>query len=108
MGVLSGFLRNTGSTFLTAFLSLQGQNAEWQLGNGRRSNLAVPQHLPPLPHDAKDLPASEEDKKEWNIESRMPHNRLQLTPPTMHGKHRVEETMVAGHNMTAVYWKIVG
>lgn len=88
-----------------------GFNAAFNLGNGKRSNLAVPQHLPPLPRQVEitveqqkildrnptlnlepvEIPLAVDDKKskqlrEADINSgvltHMPHKRLQLASVT--------------------------
>lgn len=86
-----------------------GHNADYQLGTGRRSNLAIPQHIPPLPYrlsekvkefiqakkDSGDA-VKEEESLDSGAVSHMPHNRLQLAPPT--GK--LEEKIVCGCELT--------
>lgn len=74
-----------------------GHNAAFQLGTGKRSNLAVPQHLQPLPPPTKEyggatppaLPLYSNETarlKEADINSgvltHMPHHRLQLASQT--------------------------
>jgi hypothetical protein len=81
-----------------------GHNASWQLGLGKRSNQAVPQHMPKLPRKAEPQPDKE---RQFNIESQMPHHRLQLQPAVRCRGHVVEETAVAAFDTSAVYWKIV-
>ena len=73
---------------------LTGHNAAFQLGNGKRSNLSVPQHLPPLPapttvlgdapSEDTDLPAGPEREKlrEADINSgALTHMPVSLTCP---------------------------
>ena len=81
-----------------------GHNADYQLGTGKRSNLAIPQHIPPLPYTlTQEVKALMEQKKssgglkeEESLDSgtvtHMPHNRLQLAPRM--GK--LEEKIVCG------------
>jgi len=98
-----------------------GGNSEYQLGNGRRSSLAVPQHLPPLVDRPLD-PVVEKSRGSGadmssGTRSPMPHSRLQLHQTRtaaydLEGKllkRRVtcEETMVAGYNASVLYNKIV-
>lgn len=74
-----------------------GHNAAFQLGTGKRSNLAVPQHLQPLPPPTESyggatppplplLPNETAKLKEADINSgvltHMPHHRLQLASET--------------------------
>ncbi|GAA5878420.1 hypothetical protein JCM1840_002579 [Sporobolomyces johnsonii] len=90
-----------------------GHNEFYQLGNGKRSNLATPQHLPPLPYLGLTQPtAAATAVLDEGDKSPMRHNRLQLTPdlptPKLLGrKVRVEEAITAGDGGTAVYWRIV-
>ncbi|KAK9894365.1 RCC1/BLIP-II [Cystobasidium minutum MCA 4210] len=89
-----------------------GHNADYQLGTGKRSNLAIPQHIPPLPYTlTQEVKALMEQKKssggkkeEESLDSgtvtHMPHNRLQLAPR----KGKLEEKIVCGYGNTAVYW----
>ncbi|KAK4688431.1 hypothetical protein P7C73_g1683, partial [Tremellales sp. Uapishka_1] len=97
-----------------------GGNAEFQLGNGKRSSLAIPQHLPPLIPKAIDalstLPSSESSLSS-GTSSPMPHSRLQLHQSKtnaydLEGKLikrnvKVEETVVAGWNASVLYNKII-
>ena len=82
-----------------------GHNVNYQLGTGKRSNLALPQHLPPLPYPLVTVPATKDEIKS-GTNAHMPHNRLQMTPGKRHEGKRIEETVVAGMGTTAVYWKI--
>ncbi|KAK0531800.1 hypothetical protein OC842_003512 [Tilletia horrida] len=82
----------------TAFgrdVNVWGSNGAYQLGTGKRNNLAVPQHLPPLPphtpSEGAEAPALPDDKererlREEDINSgaltHMPHKRLQLASRT--------------------------
>ncbi|GAA5979109.1 hypothetical protein JCM21900_002692, partial [Sporobolomyces salmonicolor] len=100
-----------------------GHNEFYQLGTGKRSNLALPQHLPPLPYPGLDKPPAaaaalldEGEKVEAGVASSgtpspMPHKRLQLAPDLrtrqLGRKIRVEEAITAGDGGTAVYWRIV-
>ncbi|KAJ9101922.1 hypothetical protein QFC19_005003 [Naganishia cerealis] len=104
-----------------------GAGGDYQLGNGKRSNLAVPQHLPPLKGPAKglidalgnDIPSPEIREKTLGsgTVSPMPHSRLQLHAGTadtydlegnlIKRNVKAEQTIYAGHNASAVYWKIV-
>ncbi|PWN21427.1 RCC1/BLIP-II [Microstroma glucosiphilum] len=109
-----------------------GHNAAYQLGTGKRSNLAVPQHLHPLPPPTPTAGAPAPDTiivstklAEADINSgaltHMPHNRLQLASETKNdtkgapsetgktGKAKkgvkVEEMITAGTVSMAVWWK---
>ncbi|CAO1629906.1 unnamed protein product [Parajaminaea phylloscopi] len=109
-----------------------GHNAAYQLGTGKRSNLAVPQHLHPLPPPTPVAGAptplalnAAKDRAEAVLNSgsltHMPHNRLQLAPSTSsntrgspgdeggQGKQKkgatIEETISAGTVSMAVWWK---
>ena len=99
-----------------------GAGTEYQLGNGKRSNLSVPQHLPPLKGkaliDALDsTPALRETTLGSGTVSPMPHSRLQLHAGKadtydlegnlIKRNVQAEQTIYAGHNASAVYWKIV-
>lgn len=89
-----------------------GHNDNYQLGTGKRSNLSIPQHLPPLPYpvSAETKAKIESQKQSGNIvheesvhsgtKSHMPHNRLQLASR----KDKLEERIVCGYGTTAVYW----
>ena len=108
--------------------------ADYQLGNGKRSNLSVPQHLPPMSPKAIEAlstlpqPTSSESAMSSGTVSAMsintdqqpspmPHSRLQLHSGTADAydlegklikrKVKVEETMVAGYNASVLYHKIV-
>ncbi|KAG0151988.1 hypothetical protein CROQUDRAFT_103330 [Cronartium quercuum f. sp. fusiforme G11] len=87
---------------------LWGQNADCQLGNQKRANVAIPQHISPLPKLNKDNPAKEagEVVSSGTI-SPMPHHRLQLTPSKKIAKRQAEETVTAGWGTTAVYWRLL-
>jgi hypothetical protein len=118
-GVLSKMYGNDCMTW--------GAGTDYQLGNGRRSNLSVPQHLPPLKGASKGLidalgnqesaPAARETTLGSGTVSPMPHSRLQLHAGKADAydlegnliKRNVaaEQTIYAGHNASAVYWKIV-
>ena len=81
-----------------------GHNDNYQLGTGKRSNLSIPQHLPPLPYpvSAETKAKIESQKQSGNIvheesvhsgtKSHMPHNRLQLASR----KDKLEERIVCG------------
>ncbi|GAA5928668.1 hypothetical protein JCM1841_002960 [Sporobolomyces salmonicolor] len=100
-----------------------GHNEFYQLGTGKRSNLALPQHLPPLPYPGLDKPPTaaaalldDGEKVEAGVGSSgtpspMPHKRLQLAPDLrtrqLGRQIRVEEAITAGDGGTAVYWRIV-
>ncbi|KAL7422857.1 hypothetical protein Q5752_002153 [Cryptotrichosporon argae] len=93
-----------------------GGNADYQLGNGKRSSLAVPQHLPPLV-SRLGVASSKEASLSSGTPSPMPHSRLQLHQTRtdaydLDGKLlkrnvRVEECMVAGYNASVLYNKII-
>lgn len=109
-----------------------GHNAAYQLGTGKRSNLAVPQHLHPLPPptpapgaatpeviaaapSSGGAAAAEADINSGAL-THMPHNRLQLASLTKghtqgaEGKKKknahVEETISAGVVSMAVWWRV--
>ncbi|GAA5840388.1 hypothetical protein JCM11251_006546 [Rhodosporidiobolus azoricus] len=99
-----------------------GHNEHYQLGTGKRSNLAIPQHLAPLPYTAprkEEQPATTESVISSGTTSPMPHNRLQLSPtisvsPTLlalnrglNRKSRIEEAIVAGDGGSGVYWRVL-
>ncbi|GAA94139.1 hypothetical protein E5Q_00787 [Mixia osmundae IAM 14324] len=86
-----------------------GHNESYQLGTGKRSNLAVPQHLPPLPYpNPAKISNAPESALSSGTPSPMAHHRLQLATATkVEGRKMVEEAIVAGHGSTAVYWRIV-
>lgn len=102
-----------------------GAGTEYQLGNGKRSNLSVPQHLLPLKGKAlidalgnsDSTPASRETTLGSGTVSPMPHSRLQLHAGKadtydlegnlIKRNVQAEQTIYAGHNASAVYWKIV-
>ena len=104
-----------------------GAGTDYQLGNGKRSNLSVPQHLPPLKGAAKgvidalgnsdSVPAARETTMGSGTVSPMPHSRLQLHAGKADAydlqgnliKRSVtaEQAIYAGYNASAVYWKIV-
>ncbi|KAJ9125241.1 hypothetical protein QFC22_000196 [Naganishia vaughanmartiniae] len=104
-----------------------GAGADYQTGTGKRSNLAVPQHLPPLKSPAKGLidalgngdsaPVAREKTLGSGTVSPMPHSRLQLHAGSadtydldgnlIKRNVKAEQTIYAGHNASAVYWKIV-
>lgn len=113
-----------------------GHNAAFQLGTGKRSNLAVPQHLQPLPPPTEAFgaatppplplyPNESARLKEADINSgvltHMPHHRLQLASQTKtdtfcarkedgkEGKKKkanIEETIITGAVSMAIYWQI--
>jgi len=78
-------------------VNVWGGNGAMQLGTGKRNNLAVPQHFPPLPpltpsagaEAPAPLPSEKERERlrEEDINSgaltHMPHNRLQLASKTI-------------------------
>ncbi|KAI5454757.1 hypothetical protein NCC49_003641 [Naganishia albida] len=102
-----------------------GAGTDYQLGNGKRSNLSVPQHLPPLKGkpiidalgNSESTPASRETTLGSGTVSPMPHSRLQLHAGRadtydlegnlIKRNVQAEQTIYAGHNASAVYWKIV-
>ncbi|KAM0753720.1 RCC1/BLIP-II [Meredithblackwellia eburnea MCA 4105] len=88
-----------------------GHNEFYQLGTGRRSNLATPQHLAPLPYPGLTPPPAltEDDPKgvSSGTLSPMPHSRMQLAPEIKVKGKRVEETIVCGDHSTCVYWRIL-
>ena len=91
-----------------------GANQDYQLGNGKRSALASPTHLPSLiPHAIDTLVSASPEQ----AESPIPLTRLQLHTGQAdaydpHGKLirrgvKCEETVVAGWNCSVLYNKIV-
>ncbi|KAK6907421.1 hypothetical protein I203_101415 [Kwoniella mangroviensis CBS 8507] len=105
-----------------------GANVDYQIGNGKRSSTAIPQHLPPLGGKPSTAPSgglidalSGEPKEEESLssgtQSPMPHSRLQLhikkaNAYDLNGnlikrKVKCEETMVAGYNASVMYNKII-
>lgn len=94
--------------------------ADYQLGNGKRSSLAVPQHLPPFvarPIDPIMDGRGNADKVSSGTLSPMPHSRLQLhvtktSAYDLAGKLlkrgvQCEETMVAGWGCSMLYNRIL-
>lgn len=81
-----------------------GHNADYQLGTGKRSNLAVPQHIGPMPYpltqEVKDfikekkssMGVKEEESLDSGSVTHMPHSRLQLAPR----RGKLEERIVCG------------
>ncbi|CDZ97626.1 FOG: RCC1 domain [Phaffia rhodozyma] len=101
-----------------------GYNASYQLGTGKRSNLAIPQHISPLPSNVSSSPfslGSKESLISSGTASPMPHSRLQLGERVIPsgelrdlqgrkvggGKKMVEQVVHAGYESSAVYWKLV-
>ncbi|WWD16449.1 hypothetical protein CI109_100875 [Kwoniella shandongensis] len=98
-----------------------GANVDYQIGNGKRSSTAIPQHLPPIGPKAIEAlsisPELPEAALSSGTQSPMPHSRLQLhvkkaNAYDLHGKlirRRVkcEETIVAGYNASVLYSKIL-
>ncbi|BEI93259.1 uncharacterized protein CcaverHIS019_0508870 [Cutaneotrichosporon cavernicola] len=91
-----------------------GGNFDYQLGNGKKSGVAVPQHMPSLiPHAIDELIAESPEAES----SPMPLTRLQLHTAKadtydMLGKLikrgvKTEETVFAGYNCSVLYNKIV-
>ena len=95
---------------------LVGHNADYQLGTGKRSNLAIPQHIGPLPYakltaeaaaaqgatgEERDETAlaSAEEGVDSGSRTHMPHKRLQLAPRTWNHK-KAEERIVCGCERT--------
>jgi len=73
-----------------------GYNADGQLGNGKRSSLCIPSHIPALGGVVGRMMLRERDGI-----------RLVDLQGRKHGTGRVEETAVAGWGSSAVYWRIV-
>nr|XP_018264786.1 uncharacterized protein I303_02965 [Kwoniella dejecticola CBS 10117]OBR86944.1 hypothetical protein I303_02965 [Kwoniella dejecticola CBS 10117] len=99
-----------------------GANVDYQIGNGKRSSTAIPQHLPPIGSkinviDALSGSPKEEESLSSGTQSPMPHSRLQLhirkaNAYDLYGKLikrkvKCEETMVAGYNASVLYNKII-
>jgi hypothetical protein len=112
-------------------LLVWGTNAGASLGNGRRANLAIPQHLPPLPNPSAtpaavqptsqkvvassgavvgEVDVKPEESMSSGTASPMPHKRLQgkeVSRKKGGGERMVEQTVVAGEECGLVYWKVV-
>lgn len=73
-----------------------GYNADGQLGNGKRSSLCIPSHIPALGGVVGRMMLRERDGV-----------RLVDLQGRKHGTGHVEETAVAGWGSSAVYWRIV-
>ncbi|EGG10065.1 uncharacterized protein MELLADRAFT_103408 [Melampsora larici-populina 98AG31] len=86
-----------------------GHNVDYQLGNRKRANLSIPQHISPLPKIPKDESRSKAmtTEIESGTSSPMPHHRLQLNPKKKIARKDAEETVVAGWDTTAVYWRLI-
>ncbi|WVR03764.1 hypothetical protein IAU60_000759 [Kwoniella sp. DSM 27419] len=98
-----------------------GNNVDYQIGNGKRSSTAIPQHLPPIGPKAIDAlsitPQTNESMLSSGTQSPMPHSRLQLHVKKANAydplgnlisrKVKCEETLVAGYNASALYNKII-
>ncbi|EIW68906.1 hypothetical protein TREMEDRAFT_31511 [Tremella mesenterica DSM 1558] len=97
-----------------------GGNSDYQLGNGKRSSLAIPQHLPPLissSAEREDLLSTPESELNSGSLTHMPHFRLQLHQSKADAydlegklikrKVKCEETVVAGYNASVLYNKII-
>ncbi|WWC68571.1 uncharacterized protein I206_102501 [Kwoniella pini CBS 10737] len=99
-----------------------GANVDYQIGNGKRSSTAIPQHLPPIGGKINVIEAlsgtpKEEENLSSGTQSPMPHSRLQLhvrkanaydlNGKLIKRKVKCEETMVAGHNASVLYNKII-
>ncbi|KAK8861634.1 hypothetical protein IAR55_002457 [Kwoniella newhampshirensis] len=98
-----------------------GANVDYQIGNGKRSSTAIPQHLPPIGLKAIDAlsiePAFAEAALSSGTQSPMPHSRLQLHAKKadaydlrgklIRRKVKCEETIVAGYNASVLYNKIL-
>ena len=84
-----GFLIQAEGDVAAYYLLYRSSNADYQLGTGKRSNLAIPQHIPPLPYPltaamkeklnakATGGGAKAEESLGSGTVSHMPHNRLQ-------------------------------
>ncbi|KAG8700255.1 hypothetical protein FRC08_004804 [Ceratobasidium sp. 394] len=73
-----------------------GYNADGQLGNGKRSSLCIPSHVPALGGVVGRMMLRERDRV-----------RLVDLQGRKCGTGRVEETAVAGWGCSAVYWRVV-
>ncbi|KAG8745818.1 hypothetical protein FRC12_014448 [Ceratobasidium sp. 428] len=77
-------------------LLVLGYNADGQLGNGKRSSLCIPSHIPALGGMAGRM---------------MLRERARVALVDLQGRKcgtgRVEETAVAGWGTSAIYWRIV-
>ncbi|KAK9449948.1 regulator of chromosome condensation 1/beta-lactamase-inhibitor protein II [Limtongia smithiae] len=83
-------------------LVLWGGNDWFQLGNGRRSNLAKPEHMQVYLSSSEKKKLSEED------EIIATNQRKQLSVgKTKRSGRKVEETVVCGSFGTALYWKCI-
>ncbi|OCF31640.1 hypothetical protein I316_06645 [Kwoniella heveanensis BCC8398] len=103
-----------------------GANVDYQIGNGKRSSTAIPQHLPPIGPKAIDalsispqsgVAGAAEAQLSSGTQSPMPHSRLQLHIKKANAydplgnlisrRVKCEETLVAGWNASALYNKII-
>ncbi|CAH7686288.1 regulator of chromosome condensation 1/beta-lactamase-inhibitor protein II, partial [Phakopsora pachyrhizi] len=107
--VLDNLINMDGKEFGRDVL-IWGQGSEYQIGNQKRTNLSIPQHVSPL----NVIPSPKPEKMIFNesliksgTESPMPHSRLQLRGKRKVGKVLVEQAVVTGWGTTGVYWKIV-
>ncbi|KAK4048724.1 hypothetical protein OIO90_005717 [Microbotryomycetes sp. JL221] len=114
--VLDNAVEQAGGVKFGRDVFVWGHNMYHQLGTGKRSNLATPQHLPPLPYPglvvdpatAMKAQLKQESTTSSGTTSPMPHSRLQLAPAIkVQGGKLAEETIVAGDGGTAVYWRIL-
>ncbi|KAM0792159.1 hypothetical protein ACM66B_004856 [Microbotryomycetes sp. NB124-2] len=114
--VLDNAVEQAGGVKFGRDVFIWGHNMYHQLGTGKRSNLATPQHLPPLPYPglvvdpavAASAQLKQESLTSSGTTSPMPHSRLQLAPAIkVAGGKWAEETIVAGDGGSAVYWRIL-
>lgn len=114
----SPLAQKDGSFVYGRDLLVWGANDKSQLGNGKRNNLPAPQHLPPLPFTPLLENVAKEARLHSGTASHMPHSRLQLNEAYVQlrdlqgrkvgwSKHKVEQSVVAGHGTGAVFWKVV-
>ncbi|KAK4053677.1 hypothetical protein OIV83_001333 [Microbotryomycetes sp. JL201] len=109
--VLDNAVEQPGGVKFGRDVFIWGHNMYHQLGTGKRSNLATPQHLPPLPYPglvvdpavAANAQLKQESMTSSGTTSPMPHSRLQLAPAIkVAGGKWAEETIVAGDGGTSL------
>jgi len=112
LSILLIFLFSNTFIFPSFFLAVDAQ-----LGNGRRSNLPVPQYLPSLPTASSPSQILPLVPVPSGTTSPMPHHRLQLAQAVVElrdlqgkkvkGKQSVEQVCSFGYGGGAVYWKVI-
>lgn len=107
----SGVLSNKYGDDVVAW----GANVDYNLGTGKRSNVAVPQHLSPLA--GKIDAESREASMTAGTLTPMPHSRLQLHTGQgdaydldgrlLKRNVKAAQVMYAGYNASASYWRAI-